>query len=95
MNQYWVEGLFVNAKGVKRIRKSGITKPGDIEPFSWSYWAESPREAMEAATLDLAGGDWHGDPVVTRISEEKKMRAMGAPELPGMDSPPRKAKARK
>ncbi len=72
MKQFWVEGLFISAKSARRFKKTGSLKPGDIEPFSRSYWAENPQEALKAATLDLGDGEWQEKPVVTQVSEEMK-----------------------
>ncbi|HQP60638.1 MAG TPA: hypothetical protein PKX41_05435 [Anaerolineaceae bacterium] len=92
MKQFWVEGLFISAKSARRFKKTGSLKPGDIEPFSRSYWAENPQEALKAATLDLGDGEWQEKPVVTQVSEEMKMRAIGAPELPGLNQPVKERK---
>jgi hypothetical protein len=92
MEQYWVEGLFVSKPGLKRAKKSGKIAQSDIEPFARSYWANTPDEAIHLATLELNGGEWTNGPHVSKTSEEQRMRAMGAPELPGLTSVTKKRK---
>jgi hypothetical protein len=92
MEQYWVEGLFVSKPGLKRAKKSGKIAQSDIEPFARSYWANTPDEAIHFATLELNGGEWTNGPHVSKTSEEQRMRAMGAPELPGLTSVTKKRK---
>jgi len=94
MEQYWVEGLFANARGVSKARKSGVYPPSAIEPFAKGLWANSPDEAVQLATEALNGGEWIEGPVVSRLSEEQRMRAMGAPEFPGMGGQVRKKHSR-
>ncbi len=84
MQQYWVEGLFVTKKGLQKAHKNRQIAPTDIEPFYRSFWANSQKEALQAATEQLDGGQWTEGPVVSQISEEERMRALGAPELPGL-----------
>jgi hypothetical protein len=90
MEQYWVEGLFVSKSGLKKAKKSGKIAQSDIEPFARSYWANTPDEAIHLANLELNGGEWTNGPHVSKTSEEQRMRAMGAPELPGLFSAPKK-----
>jgi hypothetical protein len=90
MEQYWVEGLFANAQGVRKARKSGVYPASAIEPFAKGFWANSPDEAVRLASEALQGGEWVEGPVVSRLTEEQRMRAMGAPEFPGLGSPGRK-----
>jgi len=94
MEQYWVEGLFVSKQGLKRAKKIGKITQTDIEPFAKSYWANTPDEAIVMATQDLKGGDWTNGPRVSKTSEEQRMRAMGAPELPGLSVKTRKRKTK-
>jgi hypothetical protein len=92
MEQYWVEGLYVSKRALKKAKKAGKFAQSDIEPFARSYWANSPDEAIHLATQDLSGGEWTNGPRVSKTSEEQRMRAMGAPELPGLASVARKRK---
>ena len=93
METYWVEGLFVTKRGLKKAQKSGQISSADVEPFARSFWANSPDEAVRMAAEELKGGDWTEGPRVTKTSEEKRMRAMGAPELPGFGPTPKKHKS--
>lgn len=90
MPQYYVEGLYANPQGVKKKRKMGFLPPDSIEPYAKTIWANSPREAIQIATLELAGGEWVDTPKVSQNTEEQRMRSMGAPELPGLSAPPTK-----
>jgi len=90
MEQYYVEGLFVNKQGVKKARKTGVVPLSSIEPFAKSIWANSTDEAIRLASQELDGGEWTEEPRVSKMSEEQRMRAMGAPQLPGFSAPPRK-----
>lgn len=92
MEQYWVEGLFITKQGLRKTRKSGKVAQTDIEPFAKSFWANSPDEAIHMATQELNEGEWTNGPHVSRTSEEQRMRAMGAPELPGLSPIIRKRK---
>lgn len=94
MEQYWVEGLFANARGVSKARKSGSYPAGSIEPFARGLWANSPAEAIQLATEALAGGAWIEGPVVSRLTEEQRMRAQGAPEFPELGGATRKKHSR-
>jgi hypothetical protein len=85
MEQYWVEGLFVTKKGLKKAKKIDKIAQVDIEPFARSYWANNSDEAINLATQDLDGGEWTNGPHVSKTSEEQRMRALGAPELPGLN----------
>jgi hypothetical protein len=90
MNQYNVEGVFANKQGVKKARKTGVLPLSSIEPFAKMIWANSPDEAIRLATLELDGGEWTEGPRVSRMSEEQRMRAIGAPQLPGFGAPAKK-----
>ncbi len=91
---FYVEGVYLTRKGVKKARKSGRISTADLEPFARSYWVENPQAAVEAATQDLDGGEWQEGPRVSKHSEEQRMRASGAPELPGLFDSPKKQKKR-
>jgi hypothetical protein len=90
MYQYYVEGLFANKQGVKKARKTGVLPLSSIEPFARTIWANSPDEAIRLATQELNGGEWTEAPRVSKMSEEQRMRAMGAPQLPGFGAPAKK-----
>jgi len=95
MMQYYVEGLYANKQGVKKKRKTGLLPPGSIEPYARTIWANSPKEAIQVATGELEGGEWTEGPKVSQITEEQRMRSMGAPELPGLMPIPAKKPKRK
>lgn len=84
MPQYYVEGLFANKQGVKKKHKTGIYPINSIEPYAKSIWTNSPKEAIQIATAELNGGEWTEGPRVTQITEEQRMRSIGAPEFPGL-----------
>lgn len=90
MQQYYIEGLFVTKQGVNKTRKTGVIPLSSIEPFAKTIWANSPEEALRLATLDLAGGQWTEGPSVSKVSEEQRMRDLGAPQFPGFTPPARK-----
>lgn len=87
MPLYYIEGIYANMLGVKRQRKVGSYPPGSIEPYAKSIWANSPEEAIQLATNELSGGEWTKKPKVSQLTEEQRMRSMGAPEFPGLASP--------
>jgi hypothetical protein len=82
MNPYFVEGLFLSKKTLKKVNKT-------VEPYARVIWADSPTEAIRIATQDLAGGQWVEGPTVSNTTEEQRMRQAGAPELPGFKPLPR------
>jgi hypothetical protein len=86
MPQYYVEGLFATKQGVRKKQKTGTYPPGSIEPYAKSIWANSTREAIQIATGELLGGAWTDGPRVSQVTEERRMRSMGAPEFPGLTS---------
>jgi hypothetical protein len=82
MKAYWIEGLYLNKQGVKKASKTGIYQQSYVEPFAQVIWANSREEAIQLATEKLEGGEWLGAPKVSLKTEEQRMRASGAPELP-------------
>lgn len=90
MPQYYVEGLFATRQGVKKKLKSGAYPVGSIEPYARTIWANNPKEAMQIATDELSGGEWTEGPRVSQVTEEQRMRSMGAPEFPGLSTPKEK-----
>ena len=90
MEQYYVEGVYINQQGVKKARKSGVAPPSSIEPFAKTIWANSLEEALQLATQDLKGGQWTEGPHVSRLSEEQRMRDLGAPQFPGFTASAKK-----
>ncbi len=84
MPYYYVEGLFVSLQGVKKKHKTGKYPSKAIEPYAKTIWANSPTDAVQIATDELAGGEWSEGPRVSRVSEEQRMRSQGAPEFPGL-----------
>ena len=93
MPQFYVEGLFANKQGVKKKRKMGSFPKNSIEPFAKTIWANSSKEAVQIASAELEGGEWTEGPHVSQTTEEQRMRALGAPELPGLSPhPPKKQK---
>jgi hypothetical protein len=79
MKLYWVEGL-IAPKGAAGRGKNGVTKP-----FSESVWANSPQEAIQMTLQSNPGIRWVEGPSVSETSEEQRMRAIGAPRLPGIE----------
>jgi hypothetical protein len=94
MQQYYIEGLFVNKQGVKKRRKTGIYPQSSFEPYAKTIWANSPKEAIQVATNELDGGEWAEGPHVSQITEEQRMRSMGAPEFQGLSTHPTKRRKR-
>jgi hypothetical protein len=90
MAQYYIEGLFANKQGVKKKRKTGVYPANSIEPYAKTIWANSPKEAIEIATRELDGGEWTEGPHHSQITEEQRMRSLGAPEFPGLAPRPKK-----
>ena len=94
MPQYYVEGLYATKQGVKKKLRTGVYPPGSIEPFARTIWANSSKEAIQIATTELAGGEWTEGPHISQITEEQRMRSMGAPEFPGLAAKPSKSRKR-
>jgi hypothetical protein len=90
MPQFYVEGLYANRQGVKKKQKTGSYPAGSIEPYAKAIWANTSKEAIQVATADLQGGEWTEGPKVSQVTEEQRMRAQGAPELPGLSVSPSK-----
>ncbi len=93
MPQYYVEGLFINKQALKKVRKMGKAPTSSLELYARTIWANSPKEAIQIATAELAGGEWTEGPKVSQVTEEQRMRSQGAPEFPGLFE--HKAKKRK
>jgi hypothetical protein len=90
MPYYYVEGIYLSKKALRRTMKSGRVGAGDVEPFARSFFAASPAEALQLAAEAIEGGEWVEPPRVSQTSEEQRMRQAGAPELPGFGAPPKK-----
>lgn len=88
MENYWVEGLYIPKQALKKAQKGGQALQSSLEPFARTLWATSPEEAFRLATEALDGGQWFEPPRIGRASEERLMRSLGAPELPGLFVPP-------
>lgn len=86
MKRYYVEGLFISRKNLKKVPKGNSSATRDIEPFARFFWANDPEEAMALAVEALDGGQWLEKPKISLTSEEERMRRSGAPELPGFAS---------
>jgi hypothetical protein len=82
MERFFVEGVFLPKKALK-WSQNRVKKENAIEPFSRIFWARDSSEALHMAEESLEGGKWIGSPKVSRTSEERHMRELGAPELPG------------
>jgi hypothetical protein len=98
MEAYFVEGKYISRKSLKKFQKNGRILPADIEPFAQRFFANSPKEAMRMAEEALNGGQWVEGPHVGQQTEAQHMRAMGAPQLPGFETPagkPRTASRKK
>jgi hypothetical protein len=83
MKRYYVEGLFIPLKYLKKVQKGARPSSKEVEPFARSFWADDPAEALRQATEAIAGGQWLEPPKISLTSEEQRMRQAGAPELPG------------
>jgi hypothetical protein len=86
MPYYYVEGLYVNSQGVKKKRKVGAYPKNSIEPYARTVWANNPKEAIQKATDELEGGEWTEGPHLSQVTEEERMRSLGAPQLPGFQT---------
>lgn len=95
MPQYYVEGLFATKQGVKKKQKTGAYPRNSIEPYAKTIWANNPKEAIQIATGELMGGEWTEGPQVSQVSEEQRMRSLGAPEFPGLSPRPARMQKRK
>jgi hypothetical protein len=85
MKQYWIEGLYKLQKTSKHTNKRIPAQSSAVEPFYMAFWAGSPEEALNAAIEEINGGQWLEGPHISQTSEEQRMRALGAPELPGLE----------
>jgi hypothetical protein len=90
MPHYYVEGLFASKQGVKKAHKTGVYPPSSIEPYAKTIWANNPKEAIQIATAELEGGEWTEGPRVSQMTEEQRMRSIGAAEFPGFSPLARK-----
>jgi hypothetical protein len=88
MKRYYVEGLFIPRKYLKKVQQGSRPVPKEIEPFARTFWANDPKEALRLAAEALDGGQWMDPPRISLTSEEQRMRQAGAPELPGFAPPP-------
>jgi len=86
MPYYYVEGLYANSNGVKKKRKIGLYPKNSIEPYARTIWANTPKEAIQKATDELEGGEWTDGPHLSQVTEEERMRSLGAPQLPGFQT---------
>jgi hypothetical protein len=86
MKRYYIEGLFISRKNISQAPPGSRPAPKVIEPFARAFWANDPEEALRLAAEALDGGKWLEPPKVSLTSEEQRMRAAGAPELPGFAS---------
>lgn len=83
MKTYFVEGLY---------RPRGKSK--SLEPFAKTIFAARAEEAIAAATEMIHGGAWVEGPKVSEKTEEQRMRSLGAPELPGLQTSGQKSPAK-
>ena len=74
-------------KGRKVVMDAWLSAQGQV-------CARGEVVAIQVATAELAGGEWTEGPKVSQISEEQRMRSMGAPELPGLSTRPFKNQKR-
>ena len=82
MKQFWIDGLLALRSGSSRGKNVGV------KLYSQSYWANTAQEAVNLALQANPGARWIEGPTVSETSEEQRMRAIGAPELPGLDVRP-------
>lgn len=92
MPAYWIEGIFISAKGLKKAQKNGKIADADKELFARSIWAETFTEALRLADEALQGGKWLEKPRLSQTTEEQRMRKEGMPELTGLFSTGKKRK---
>jgi len=90
MKRYNVEGFYIPMKGSQRKNASQSNKPDKMEFFHSTVWANDAKEALKEATLLLNGGRWKEIPRISDMTEEKRMRKLHAPELPGLEKTPTK-----
>jgi hypothetical protein len=83
MRKYWIKGLFLEPAGFKKLKKNGQIPRENLNSVEIACWADSPEEALREVGQQFTGGKWIEGPEVLETSEEQRMRAMGAPELPG------------
>lgn len=95
MEVYFVEGTFITPKGVKKTRKNGRVASSDLEPFARRIYANSEQEALQLAEEALNGGQWLEKPTVSKVTESQRMRQIGAPQLPGFETAPKKSAKKK
>jgi hypothetical protein len=88
IKRYYVEGLFIPRKHLKKVQQGNRPVPIEVEPFARTFWANDPGEALRLAAEALDGGQWLETPRISMTSEEQRMRQAGAPELPGFAPPP-------
>ena len=62
MKRYYVEGLFIPRKHLKKVQLANRPVPKEVEPFARSFWANDPAEALRQATEALEGGQLAGNP---------------------------------
>ena len=86
MNAYYVEGLFIPKKNLRKVKQGEKIPQSVLEPFARTIWAENPEVALLLADDALEGGEWLEAPRISETSETQRMRALGAPELPGLTS---------
>jgi len=87
MRKYWIKGLYLEPAGLKKMKENGRIPQEDLDTIEIACWAESPEEALQEVEQQFTDGKWIEGPEVVETSEEQRMRAMGAPELPGMSIP--------
>jgi hypothetical protein len=86
MPYYYIEGLYASPQGVKKKRKTGVYPKNAIEPYARTIWANTPKDAIQKATDELKGGEWTEGPHLSQVTEEQRMRSLGAPQLPGFQT---------
>ncbi len=94
MKRFYIEGTYTARSGAKKGPRGGKSAQG-VEPFAQAFWAESAAEALQMANEAIAGGQWVEGPRLSDLSEEDRMRQMGAPLLPGFEPPARPASKKK
>jgi len=87
MRKYWIRGLFLKPTGVRKMKRIGQIPQADLDTIEIACWAETPVEALQEVAHQFTAGKWIEGPEVVETSEEQRMRAMGAPELPGISVP--------
>ena len=93
MPQYYVEGLFANKQGVKKSaqdRCCTLQAPSNHMPRRSGRIAL--KKPFKSPRLSWRAVNGPKDRTSARVTEEQRMRSIGAPEFPGLSTRPQKTK---